>query len=131
MEWYNIVVLIVGAFGGVTGFISLYNAKSNKDTIDISNFHSLIEEERTERKELIKEYHEYRAAVEHKVDSVKKEFEELKRENQKMLKSIYQGYRCKLPQKLLDCPVIRMFTEGCSCEDCNNEDEHIKEKGCE
>ena len=60
MEWYNVLVLIVGAFGGVGGFISIYNAKSNKDSIDIKNFHSLLEEERTERKNLANEYHEYK-----------------------------------------------------------------------
>lgn len=125
MAWYEIVGLLLGGVGGVTGivsgFITMYNAKSNKDTIDISNFHSLIEEERTERKELTREYHEYKAIVEKKVNEVKKEFELLREENQRMLKSIYQGYRCKLPEKLSDCPVIKMFTESGSCEDCVKE----------
>lgn len=123
MEWYNIVALILAALGGVGGLISLYHAKSKKDTIDISNFHSLIEEERTERKNLSKEYREYKEIVERKVDSVKKEFDELKQENQKMLRSIYQAYRCKLPEKLHDCPVIKAFTTDCDCDECNHQKE--------
>ena len=46
MEWYNILVLLLGGFGGISGVISLYHAKSNKDTIDIKNLHSIIEDER-------------------------------------------------------------------------------------
>lgn len=120
MNWVEVFVMVLGAVGGTTGIISIYHAKSKKDTIDISNFHSLIEEERTERKNLANEYHEYKDIVDKKVASVKKEFEELKAENQKMLKSIYQAYRCKLPDKLSDCPVIRMFTEDCACDDCDS-----------
>lgn len=63
MAWYEILVLILGGFGGVSGFISLYTAKSNKDTIDINNLHSIIEEERKEREDLAKEYYQYRKFV--------------------------------------------------------------------
>lgn len=119
--WYEIVVMLVGAIGGTTGLISIYHAKSKKDTIDISNFHSLIEEERTERKNLANEYHEYKAVVEEKVLSVKKEFEELRQTNQKMLMSIYQAYRCRLPARMHDCPVIAAYNNDCACDVCNND----------
>lgn len=121
MNWYDIIVILFGAVGGTTGLISLYHAKSKKDTIDISNFHSLLEEERTERKNLSQEYHEYKGIVERKVENVKKEFDELRHENQKMLKSIYQAYRCKLPERLHDCPVIRAFNNNGTCEYCHEE----------
>ena len=119
MEWYNILVLILGGFGGISGVISLYHAKSNKDTIDIKNLHSIIEDERTEREALTNEYHQYRKFVDEKVASVKKDFEELKAENKKMIKAIYQAYRCKLPEKMHDCPVIKTFEDSCRCEDCD------------
>lgn len=118
MEWYNILVLILGGFGGITGVISLYHAKSNKDTIDIKNLHSIIEEERKEREDLTKEYYQYRQFVDQKVASVKKDFEELKAENKKMIKAIYQAYRCKLPETMHDCPVIKTFEDSCKCEEC-------------
>ena len=117
MAWYEILGVILGAFGG---FISLYTAKSNKDTIDIKNLHSIIEDERKERETLTKEYYQYRRFVEEKVASVKKDFEELKHENQKMIKAIYQAYRCTYPDKLHDCPVIKSFEDSCRCEDCQN-----------
>ena len=118
MEWYNILVLILGGFGGISGVISLYHAKSNKDTIDIKNLHSIIEEERKERENLTKEYYQYRQFVDQKVASVKKNFEELKAENKKMIMAIYQAYRCTLPEKLHDCPVIKTFEDSCRCEEC-------------
>ena len=121
MEWYNILVLILGGFGGISGVISLYHAKSNKDTIDIKNLHSIIEEERKEREDLSKEYYQYRQLVDQKVASVKKDFEELKAENKKMIKAIYQAYRCTLPEKMHDCPVIKSFEDSCRCEDCIND----------
>ena len=119
MEWYNILVLLLGGFGGISGVISLYHAKSNKDTIDIKNLHSIIEEERKEREDLSKEYYQYRQLVDQKVASVKKDFEELKAENKKMIKAIYQAYRCTYPDKLHYCPVIKSFEDSCICEECN------------
>ena len=118
MEWYNILVLILGGFGGISGVISLYHAKSNKDTIDIKNLHSIIEEERKEREDLSKEYYQYRQLVDQKVASVKKNFEELKTENKKMIKAIYQAYRCTLPERMHDCPVIKTFEDNCRCDEC-------------
>ena len=119
MEWYHIIGVVLGAFGGVSGMISLYTAKSNKDTIDIKNLHSIIEDERKERENLSKEYYQYRQFVDQKVASVKKDFEELKSENKKMIKAIYQAYRCTLPEKMHDCPVIKTFEDSCRCEDCS------------
>ena len=118
MEWYNILVLLLGGFGGISGVISLYHAKSNKDTIDIKNLHSIIEEERKERENLSKEYYQYRQFVDKKVESVKKDFEELKAENKKMIKAIYQAYRCTFPEKMHDCPVIKTFEDSCRCDEC-------------
>ena len=118
MEWYNILVLLLGGFGGISGVISLYHAKSNKDTIDIKNLHSIIEEERKERENLSKEYYQYRQFVDKKVESVKKDFEELNAENKKMIKAIYQAYRCTFPEKMHDCPVIKTFEDSCRCDEC-------------
>lgn len=124
MAWYEIVGVLLGSVGGISGivggFITMYNAKSNKDTIDISNLHSIIEDERKERETLKKEYYQYRQFVDEKVASVKKDFEELKKENQKMVKAIYQAYRCTYPDKIHDCPVIKSFEDSCKCEECDS-----------
>lgn len=107
MDWYNILSIILGALGGAG--VSLYTAKSNKDTIDISNFQRLIEEEREERRILKEEYKEYKESVDRKVEKVKVDFEKLQKDNKKMITSIFQAYKCKLPEKIQDCPVVRFF----------------------
>ena len=74
-----------------------------------------------EREDLTKEYYQYRQFVDKKVESVKKDFEELKAENKKMIKAIYQAYRCTFPEKMPDCPVIKCFEDSCHCEECLHE----------
>ena len=107
MEWYNIFSIILGALAGAG--VSLYTAKSNKDTIDISNFQRLIEEEREERRILKEEYKDYKETVERKVEKVKADVEGMQKDNKKMITAIYQAYKCKLPQKLQDCPVVKLL----------------------
>lgn len=120
MNWAEIITMIVGAFGGISGAVTLYNAKSNRQTIDISNLHSLIEEERKERQNLSNEYQAYKAEVHDKVEEVKKDFEEMRQENQRMLRAIYQAYRCRFPEETGDCPVIKMFQ---NCQECKTKKE--------
>lgn len=124
--WYENIVDLLGIIGGSTGLIAaiiaLYQAKAKKNTLDINNFHSLIEEERTERKNLSQEYHQYKEEVERKVEDVKRDFRLLREDNNKMLIAIYQAYRCKLPERMHECPVIKAFNGECSCDECKSEE---------
>lgn len=121
-QWVDLAVLILGAIGGTGGIISIYHAKSKKDAIDIQNFHELIEEERKERALLSEEYRQYKNEVNAKVEQVKKDFEELRSENQRMLRAIYQAYRCRFPEDIDDCPVISMFNHnGSTCKTCRSQ----------
>ena len=43
MEWYNILVLILGAVGGVGGLVGLYKAKAEKTSIEVENMQSMLE----------------------------------------------------------------------------------------
>lgn len=122
MEWYNIALLIFGGIGGTTGVISFYHAKSNKQTIDISNLTAIIEEERKERATLRQEYNEYKESVDERIRMFKAEFDQLKRNNVKYLKAVYQAYRCKYPKNTCDCPVIKTIEASGICESCDLED---------
>lgn len=118
-EWINLAGLVLGLIGGTGGIISIYHAKSKKDTIDIQNFHALIEEERKERTILAEEHRAYKEEVNAKVAQVKQDFEKLREENQMMLRAIYQAYRCRFPEDIGDCPVISMFNSK-QCANCKN-----------
>lgn len=121
MEWYNILLLIFGGVGGTSGVISWYNAKSNKQSIDISNLSAIIQEERHERQQLRKEYDEYKASVDERIRMFKKEFEQIKEDNHKYTLAIYEAYRCTFPKKVCDCPVIRAINKDSLGLDIDNE----------
>lgn len=123
MDWYQIVVGILGLLGGGAGFISIYQAKSNKQTIDISNLSAIIDEERKERIALREEYNEYKESVDNRILMFKGEFEKMKQDNIKYLKAVYRAYRCKFPDSISDCPVIQAIEETGVCNECMNDKE--------
>ena len=117
MDWVTILVSVIGAIGGIGGIVTIYHAKSNKDSIDIQNFHALIEEERTERKLLREDYDEYKQTVDKRVDEVKREMALMRQENQKMSAAIYSAYRCAYPKSIDECPVWQTY-EKLDCMGC-------------
>lgn len=122
MNWYELAMGLLGVIGGGAGFISIYQAKSNKQTIDISNLSSIIKEEREERESLRKEYDAYKESVDERIRMFKLEFDKMKKNNAKYLKAVYQAYRCKFPQNICDCPVIKAIEDSGVCDSCSVED---------
>ena len=133
-EIITIIVGAIGGIGGVGGLISIYNAKSNKNTIDIKNLVSIIDEERESRVSLKKEYEDYKVSVDNRIRMFKAEFEQLKKdnedyreENRRYTAAIYKAYRCPLPKTEDDCPVIKAYkdtqvTDACNvCDKKNNQ----------
>ena len=119
MAWYEIVTLLVGAFGGISGFISIYNAKSNKDTIDITNLSNMLEEARKERDIMKQEHAEMKKDMEQHLDSLKEELLNIEERERKHLASIYRAYRCPLYDRQDQCPVLNTFDEN-ECETCTD-----------
>lgn len=121
MNWYELAMGLLGVIGGGAGFISIYQAKSNKQTIDISNLSSIIKEEREERESLRREYDAYKESVDERIRMFKVEFDKMKKNNVRYLKAVYQAYRCKFPQNVCDCPVIKAIEDSGVCESCDSE----------
>lgn len=122
MNWYELAMGLLGVIGGGAGFISIYQAKSNKQTIDISNLSSIIKEEREERASLRKEYDDYKESVDERIRMFKVEFDKMKKNNVRYLKAVYQAYRCKFPQNVCDCPVIKAIEDSGVCDTCTVEE---------
>lgn len=135
MTWYEIIVGLIGVIGGSSGIISLYNAKANKQTIDIGNMssmldeaHKMFDEMKEDRDGIKQQFDEYKkeamtyvadfkarfAKLEKRLDSAEGNVLNLKR-------SIYQGYRCKYPEKIEDCPVLKEY-EKFKCNICDNKE---------
>lgn len=135
MAWYEILVGIIGVIGGGAGLISIYHAKSNKQTIDIGNMQTMLEEAhkmydemKTEKDSVNKDFHDYKEENMRYVSEFKARFKKLEERLDKteeevfdLKKSIYQGYRCKYPQNINDCPVIMAY-EKFRCSKCEVEE---------
>lgn len=129
MDWGSIILALIGSGVISTIITAIFDMvrqkreqkakereqESKTDTIDIDNFHKLIEEERQERALMRKEHAEYKKEVSERVAEVKEEMEKMREERNRMTAAILQGYACKLPDKPENCPVIRAYKE---CENC-------------
>lgn len=107
MSWYEIVAMMLGG-GVVSGVLALYNAKSNKTTVDISNLRAMIEEERKERQTLAQEFADYKAEARGEIGN-------LRHRVTNMSEAIYMAYRCRFPETMADCPVIKAYE---ACKEC-------------
>lgn len=132
MEWYNILVLIFGGGGILTSLVALYKVKSEKTGIDITNMKDMLEEAH----KMFNAISEEKAKVQEEFDSYKKdnmqyiaEFKDrfarvekrLDKAEEKVLTlqgAVYQGYRCKFPQNITDCPVLKEY-ERIQCSACD------------
>lgn len=131
MVWYEIVALLVGAFGGTAGLIGLYKAKSEKTGIDISNMQEMLNEAHKmfdsacEEKEAIqKEFSDYKAENMKYIGEFQTRFANVEERLDKaeetifdLTGAVYQGYRCKFPEDIEDCPVIKEY-EKKHCKKC-------------
>lgn len=134
MEWYNIVTMLLGGLGtlgGVGGVISIYQAKSNKQTIDVGNFQTMLNEAqemyndaRTETKELRKEFSDYKAENARYITAFKERFSNIEKRLSNTEHAIAQGYRCPFPPNIKDCPVLQEY-EKTHCSTCIDNAEKV------
>ena len=137
MEWYNILSIIVGALGGTAGFVGLYKAKSEKTTIDVGNMqtmldeaHKMYDEMKEEKDGVTQEFRDYKEETMNYIEQFKARFakveERLDRAEKTVFQltgAIYRGYRCKYPDSIEDCPVIKEYEKiHCkACDSCEND----------
>jgi predicted nucleic acid-binding Zn-ribbon protein len=121
MNWIEILGLIGGGAGIVAlikAGIDIYNARPNRDKLELDVLNSVIERLDKELARKDAEFLSYKRDVSDRVAEVKKEVMEERRENANFRMAIYQAYRCKFPQTPSDCPVIAAFEAGERCEGC-------------
>lgn len=111
MEWYNIVITIVGLIGGAGGFLSLYTAKAKKDSMEIDNFKKMFDEAQEERSSIRRQHTEYMEQTDRKIERLEGKIDYMEKRNAIKMRAINSAYRCKLPQKTLDCPVLKTLNQ--------------------
>ena len=133
MEWYNILALVFTAVGGTAGLIALYKAKAEKTTIDVGNMqtmldeaHKMYDEMKEEKNNVNQEFHDYKEETMSYIEQFKERFakveDRLDRAEQTVFRLtgvIYRGYRCKFPESVEDCPVIKEYEKN-HCDDCDS-----------
>ena len=129
MNWLE----ILGAVGGSAGVVALikvgidlYNAKSGKTKVDVGNMQSMLDEahkmydEATKRYEnLAKKFDEYKEEADRREEKRDKKLDDLGSKFNKLERTVTQAYRCKYPENIQDCPVVKSYEEKHLCEDCN------------
>lgn len=132
MVWYEIIVALLGAFGGLAGvaaFIkSFWMLRPDRESKEISNDHAEIENlkefikianENYDR--LSKEFQEYHRKVDTRITFFKEKFEKMEQEKEMLDIATMQAYRCQFPPELMDCPVLKLLKEAQSCANCKHE----------
>lgn len=123
MEWYNVLSIVLGSVGGIGGItttlIAVYNAKPNKDKLNLENMSVMLEEERKERENVRQEFKEYKEEVQKYKLFFKNKYDALQAKNDKLEDAINLGYKCPLIEKASECIIIRTI----DCNECNNKGE--------
>ena len=124
MVWYEILTLVVGAFGGTAGIIAIYKAKPEKTSIEVKNMqsmldgaHEMYDDARKETKELREEFSKYKEENMQYVAEFKNRFAKIEDRLSKTELAVYQAYRCPFPPKVADCPVLKEYEKG-NCSEC-------------
>lgn len=135
MNWTEILGLIGGGAGIVAlikAGIDIYNAKSNRTTVDISNMEKMLNDsiaryEKLEQKfdEFQNKSHGYVEGLRARILGIEKRCQSQEDRINNMEKVINLAWRCDYAPKIEDCPVIKEYEKRRLCEDC----EHHKKEG--
>ena len=130
MDWLG----IVGAIGGGAGVVALvkagidiFNARSNRNTVDLSNMEKMLNDsmernDKLEEKfdEFQKKSHEYVEGLRARILQIEERSQRQEERINNMEKVINLAWRCKYPENVSDCPVIKEYEKRHLCENCGN-----------
>lgn len=130
MNWQEILGLIGGGAGIVAlikAGIDVYNAKSNRTTVDLGNMQRMLDDALKRNDELEKKFNDFiekthgyieelRIAIVSRDDKIDKLDERMNH----MEKVVNVAWRCKYPDNVEDCPVIQEYEKRHLCDECEH-----------
>lgn len=130
MNWIEILGLIGGGAGIVAlikAGIDIYNAKSNRTTVDLGNMQKMLDDALKRNDALEKKFNEFvekthtyieelRAAIVSRDDKI----DNLDSRMNDMEKVVNVAWRCKYPDNVEDCPVIQEYEKRHLCDECEH-----------
>lgn len=136
MNWTEILGLIGGGAGIVAlikAGIDIYNAKSNRTTVDLGNMQTMLNDALKRNNDLEKKFNEFvekthgyveelRTAIVSRDDKIDKLDERVNH----MEKVINVAWRCNYPDNVEDCPVIQEYEKRHLCDECEHSKKEVK-----
>lgn len=120
MDVLSILAVIFGGGGLIGGGISIYNAKAKKNSVEIENFKKLFDEAQEERENIRQQHQDYMKQTDAKIDKLEKRIDYSDKRNAIKMRAINSAYRCKLPEKVDDCPVLKTLNKESDNDVCDN-----------
>lgn len=117
MEWINIIIGFLGG-GVVSGVLNLYTARPKKNSIEIENLRSVIDELQDVIKQNTESSKEYRKNTSEEISELKKEVKDLSLRVDIKHEAIYASSACTYIKSTDDCIVMKTFKE--KCNECFN-----------
>lgn len=128
MNWTEVLGLIGGGAGIVAlikAGIDIYNAKSNRTTVDISNMEKMLNDsiaryEKLEQKfdDFQNKSHGYVESLRSRIMGIEQRCQSQEERINNMEKVINLAWRCDYAPQIDDCPVIKEYERRRLCEDC-------------
>lgn len=135
MNWLEIITAIGGSAGIVALVkvgIDVFNAKSNKTTVDIKNMQEMLNEAHRMFNEAVAKYdalekridedrdksHAYIEGLRNRIAKIEEKSQKQEERINNMEKVINLAWRCKYPENVSDCPVIKEYEKRHLCENC-------------
>lgn len=128
MNWLD----VLGAVGGTAGVVSLakvgidvFMAKSGKTKVDVGNMqemlneaHKMFDEANKRYNALAKRFDEYKEESDKREEKYDKKIEVVENKVLSLERTVTQAYRCKYPDNIQDCPVVKAYEERTACDSC-------------
>lgn len=113
MEWYNIVIGVIGIIGGASGIVSFYKAKPEKQAMEIANLSSIINKEReiseAERKKAMDDNRQSQEMI----AKLRERMAIIESRDKIYFMSIMSSNQCRAVESIKNCPVMMKFDELC------------------
>lgn len=125
MDWTTIIVAIIGSgvLSTILGaIINKRERKSKNDTIDINNLQTLVQTLSERLDAVERKADEDREKAHGYITELREEIVSLRKQVNTLERVTTQAYRCKYPDNIQDCPVVKAY-EAKHCDACMKNEE--------
>lgn len=117
MEWYEILIGVLGVLGGTTGIIALYKAPAEKQAQEIANLSNIITQERERADAERRQAQEDKKLSQEMISKLRERMAVVESRDKIYYMSIMASYQCRSVESIKDCPVMSKFDELCDKND--------------